>query len=553
MKKGAPARPQLRGVIYARYSSHNQKEESIEQQIEECTAFAKANHITILEIYADKAISGRTDDRRSFQRMIHDAGKGLFDVVVAYKSNRIARNMLNALQYESKLEKFGVQTFYAKEEFGNTAAGRFALRNMMNINQFYSENLSEDVKRGMRDNAENCKINGRIPYGYKRGEDGKYAVNPEAAAVVSQVFDRISDNWKLTDIAADLNTRGIKTAAGKQWNCNSVSRIARSIIYSGVYKYADITIEGGVPAIVSREVFDMVQNKISSGHPTRGRKQHTGEYLLTGKLFCGLCGSLMTGMSGKGKSGAKYHYYACCGHRGGDCPKKHVSRDEIEAKVVEIIQKYAMSDEAIEWIAAGAVAIQVEATNDNGLQDLQSRMAEAKQKRANIVGAIEDGLYSPVLRERMEALEEDIKNIEREITKVKVLNHPAEHSRIVYFLESMREGSPSSFEYRKAIIDTFVRAVYLWDDHIEIDCYYDNDKIRKPLKKAEKNPPSDSPSGAGACVRIGSDLPYHSRKSQRLPGFFIFPAFKPLFGLLHFNSIMIFQVRKLHLQTENAN
>lgn len=157
------------GVIYARYSSHNQREESIEQQVEECLQFADANNIKIVRVYADKAISGKTDKRPQFQHMMRDAEKREFSVVVAYKSNRIARNMLNALSYEDKLGRFGIETLYAKEEFGNTAAGRFALRSMMNINQFYSENLAEDVRRGMRDNAENCKVNGIIPYGYVRG------------------------------------------------------------------------------------------------------------------------------------------------------------------------------------------------------------------------------------------------------------------------------------------------------------------------------------------------------------------------------------------------
>ena len=160
------------GVIYARYSSHNQKEESIEQQIEECTAFAETNGITVTHIYADKAISGRTDRRTEFQRLMRDAEKRKFQVVIAYKSNRISRNMLNALSYLQKLESYGIETLYAKEEFGNTAAGRFALRTMMNVNQFYSENMAEDIRRGLKDNAAECKVNGALPYGYKKGEDG---------------------------------------------------------------------------------------------------------------------------------------------------------------------------------------------------------------------------------------------------------------------------------------------------------------------------------------------------------------------------------------------
>ena len=148
------------GVIYARYSSHNQKEESIEQQVEECMAFAAVNNINIVEVYADKAISGKTDKRKNFQRMMRDAEKRKFTVVIAYKSNRIARNMLNALSYENRLESYGIRTLYAKEEFGDTAAGRFALRTMMNVNQFYSENMAEDIRRGMADNAADCKVNG---------------------------------------------------------------------------------------------------------------------------------------------------------------------------------------------------------------------------------------------------------------------------------------------------------------------------------------------------------------------------------------------------------
>ena len=98
--------------------------------------------------------------------MMRDAEKKEFGIVIAYKSNRIARNMLQALQYEAKLDLFGIRTLYAKEEFGNTAAGRFALRTMMNVNQFYSENMAEDIRRGMRDNAEACKVNGALPLGY---------------------------------------------------------------------------------------------------------------------------------------------------------------------------------------------------------------------------------------------------------------------------------------------------------------------------------------------------------------------------------------------------
>ncbi|MDD4422867.1 MAG: recombinase family protein, partial [Eubacteriales bacterium] len=183
----------LIGFAYTRYSSHSQREESTEQQIMEIEKFAADNNIELNEIFSDAALTGRNDRRPQFQRMMREAKKRRPDVIVAYKSNRIARNMLNALATENELDKIGVRVLYVKETFGDNAAGRFALRTMMNVNQFYSENMAEDIKRGLIDNAMNCKVtNGGLPLGYKKGEDGKYAIAEAKAAVVKEIFGRVS-------------------------------------------------------------------------------------------------------------------------------------------------------------------------------------------------------------------------------------------------------------------------------------------------------------------------------------------------------------------------
>ena len=116
---------------------------------------------------------GKTDKRPSFQRMMRDAEQHKFAYVLAWKSNRIGRNMMQALVNESRLVDCGVKVFYAEEDFDDNAAGRFALRSMMNVNQFYIENMAEDVKRGLYDNAKKGLVNGSLPLGYKRGADGK--------------------------------------------------------------------------------------------------------------------------------------------------------------------------------------------------------------------------------------------------------------------------------------------------------------------------------------------------------------------------------------------
>ena len=151
MRKRSTLQEQEDGIIYARYSSHAQKDASIEQQIRECMAFAKAQGIRIVEVYADRAVSGKTDRRPDFQRMMRDAEKGKFRYVIAWKSNRMGRNMLQAMMNEARLNEMGIRVLYTEEDFDNTAAGRFALRSMMNVNQFYSENMAEDIRRGLND------------------------------------------------------------------------------------------------------------------------------------------------------------------------------------------------------------------------------------------------------------------------------------------------------------------------------------------------------------------------------------------------------------------
>lgn len=143
-------------VIYARYSSHNQKDTSIEQQIEVCTKYARDNGYRITNIYADRAISGKTDARPQFRLMMQDAREHKFDVVISWKSSRLGRDMLDAMTNDIILRNLGIKCFYTEENFDDTAAGRFALRNMMNVNQFYIENMAEDILRGMRDNAKNA-------------------------------------------------------------------------------------------------------------------------------------------------------------------------------------------------------------------------------------------------------------------------------------------------------------------------------------------------------------------------------------------------------------
>ncbi len=492
------------GVIYARYSSHNQKEESIEQQIAECSEFAAKNGIRIVGIYADKAVSGRSDRRPNFQRMMRDAEKRHFQVVVAYKSNRIARNMLNALQYEARLDLFGIKTLYAKEEFGNTAAGRFALRTMMNVNQFYSENMGEDIKRGMVDNANECKVNGMLPLGYVKSKEGKYAVAPDEAAVVREIFDSFLKDVPVAEIARSLNQRGIRTKLGREWNKNSFHIMLKNDNYIGVYRHSGVVVEDGIPPILEREVFAAVQEKLANKKKAAGRRSANGEYLLTGKLFCGYCGSYMIGVSGTGENGTVHNYYQCQKrHAENRCEKKNVRRDFIEKLIARLTQDYILQDETIEWIADSTMSFQAVARRQSGITQLERDLADNRKIAKNIMAAIEQGIITETTKARLLEVEGTIRDLERSLSIAKAASQPIERERVVFSLEQMREGNVGSKEHQKKLIDTFVKAVTLWDDRIQIDYYHTPGKHKFSYSLEELTSKAENESNA-ADVRAES-------------------------------------------------
>ena len=483
--------PSAVAVIYARYSDHNQKDVSIEQQVAECEEYAAKNNMVIANIYADRAITGKIDKRPEFQKMIRHAEKQQFEVIIAYKSNRMARNMLNALMYEDKLAKFGVRVVYVKEEFGDNAAGRFALRTMMNVNQFYSENMSEDIIRGMRDNAEKCMItNGKLPFGYKKGEDGKYALDEPRAAIVREIFSRVACGEAFTDIAADLNTRGIRTNHGRKkqggvWGKNSFQSLLSNERYTGVYIYDDIRIEGGVPQIIDKELFYTVQEKLKTKKNPRGRHRVAGDYLLTGKLYCGKCKGHMVGLSGTGRSGKLHHYYVCQKKRiEKSCDKKAVRRDWLEQEVADSIRVYLLNDDVITWIANSVMDYQKKNKDRPHIKALENQLADNKRAINNLLAAIEQGIITATTKERLLELESEQAKIAARLAVEKSEVIEVSREDIVAWLEMFRDGDVNDKKFQAKLFDAFLVAVYLYDNNLKIVFNFTGKKnsIRVPLR-----------------------------------------------------------------------
>lgn len=469
-KKGVKSSVNGVGAIYGRYSSNKQNELSIEQQVKKCRELADEFPIKICGVYSDRAISGRKDRRPGFQKMLRDAEKGAFQYVLAWKSSRMGRNMLEALLNEAKLQELGIRVLYVEEDFDDTAAGRFAARSMMNINQFYSENLAEDVRRGMESNALACKVtNGTIPYGYKKGADGKFALDPPKAEVVKEIFSRVARGDALIDIARDLNARGLRTARGAEWNRSSFHSLLHNERYTGVYIYDNIRIEGGVPQIIDKGLFFRVQEVLKMKKNPQGRHRETGDYLLTGKLFCGHCKSPMTGISGTSKTGQLHYYYVCQKRRTEKaCHKKNVRKEWIEREVAQAIKNCLMNEEVVEWIADSMMAFAKDYRKQTDIGTLESHLGTVEVSIKNLLSAIEKGIITDTTKSRLVELEKEQAVLKSKLDEEYAAAVTYTRDDVISAVTLLQQGNVEDKDYQDRLFYDFLVAVYLYDDKMEI-------------------------------------------------------------------------------------
>lgn len=520
-KRGKKLEIEEPGVLYGRYSSHNQKDISVEQQFEKGYELAAEYGIRIIDTYADRAVSGRTDKRRDFQRMMTDAAKGKFRYVIAWKSNRMGRNMLEALINEARLQDLGVRVLYVEEDFDDTAAGRFAARSMMNVNQFYSENMAEDIKRGLYDNAANCMVaNGHLPYGYKADETLHYAIDEPKAAVIREIFTRVSCGEAFVDIMASLNARGIKTSYGRPWGRSSFQKILSNERYRGIYIYGDVRKEGGIPRIISDELYFKVQEVITTKKNPQGRHRVNGDYLLTGKLFCGHCKSPMTGISGTSRSGNLHYYYVCQKRRTEKtCEKKNLRRDDIELQVAKAIKRRTLDDDTINWIADSVVEYSQHQESASGIGLLEDQLKDTQRSIKNLMAAIEQGIITPTTKARLMELEKEQSDIDRKITMAKADVIPVNRDQLVGWLKKLQAGDVHDKKYQAELFDTFLIAVYVYDnpdgqDYMKVVFNYAGSKntVEIPLDPSVIDNVENIETGA---VRLSSAQVHQKRKTRR--------------------------------------
>ena len=459
----------MNGVIYARYSSDSQREESIEGQIRECKEFAERNCINIVDIYIDRAFSAKTDKRPDFQRMIKDSSRKGLDVVIVWKLDRFARNRFDSAHYKATLKKNGVKVVSATEAISKGSEGVLLETMLEGMAEYYSVELAEKVNRGMKENALKCKYNGgTLPIGYVIDSDKHYQLDPVTSPAVADAFEMYANGMGMQQIADELNIRGVRTQRHNgKLDTDNVTSMLHNRKYIGEYKYKDVVIPGGIPAIVTQELFDRVQERMVLNKKAPAKHKAEDEYLLTTKLYCAKCKCFMVGESGTSHTGEVHRYYKCVSvkeHRG--CNKKTVKKDWIENLVLEQIQKIILDDDLLERLTD--MALEKLGSENKVLPILQKRYSETEKAINNMLNAIEQGIITPSTKQRLEELEQQKGELSVQIMKEEMSKPVLTREQILFWFHRLRKLNIEKLEHRRKLIDIFINAIYLDDDKMVI-------------------------------------------------------------------------------------
>lgn len=406
-------------AIYARYSSDLQRSESIDAQIRACKYYAQRFGLNVIHVYSDAAKSGRRiAGRDQFAAMMEDAKAGKFKVLLVHKLSRFSRSGTDTLNNKARLESLGVELVSVTERLDNTPEGKLMLYVITGMNEFYSANLAAETMKGLRENAYNCKHTGGLPpLGYDVDPaTKKLVVNVEEAEAVCTIFSMYLAGHGYGEITQVLNGNGWRTKRGALFGRNSIHDILINEKYTGVLVYDKIAsktpdgkmnrrkfkkdyirIDGGCPQIISREDFERTAIKLKQNQH-RPRTKAVENYILSGKLYCGVCGHRMCGERHKVRDTA-YAYYTC--NQGKRCKdhKLSVPKQLVEDMVCDLLNGILANPVAIEAIAKAAVASY---DNDASVaQRLDKEIADCDNGIKNIIKAITTGLDEPELRSEL--------------------------------------------------------------------------------------------------------------------------------------------------------
>lgn len=487
-----------RVAIYARYSSDNQRDESLSGQIRAIKSYCEQNDYSITKIYTDKAKSATSDKRPGFQSMIHDSALDAFDIVIVHKLDRFSRDRYDFAIYKQKLTKNGVRLLSVMEDFDDSPESIILRSVLEGMAEYYSKNLAREVMKGMSENAYKCMHTGGIPpLGYDIDPaTKKYVINDTEAITIREIFRLYNDGNGYDKIITALNAKGYLTKKSKPFGKNSLHEIIANEKYSGVYIFNRssskdfegarnnheskddddvIRIDGGVPAIIAKEEFTKAKHRMIANKTGAGRYKAKELYLLSGLIFCGECGHRMQGnMRFGGRNKLKYVSYKCGGRDNcKSCDNKEIRREYIESFVLSEMERLIFNDKAIPKLIEKLEAYQSERTNDNEKEsdEIKTHLRDVNIQLENIISAVASGYTKSAFKDKISELEQQKNELELRLKEIEILsptlsvNEEMLRKMISMFEQYVKDKNISEC---KKFIDSFLQKVVIYIDKVEV-------------------------------------------------------------------------------------
>ena len=537
-------------VLYARVSSEKQAEKdlSIPAQLKSLKKYALEREWDVVAEYVDEGESARTANRPAFREMISAAKKKErpFDAILVWKLSRFARNREDSILYKSLLRKRGISVISINEQLDESPAGHLLEGIIEVIDEFYSINLSQDTKRGMKENVSRGFYNGgSIPLGYKKVkvkvgavEKSKLAPDESEAPIVQRIFRMAVEGKGGKEITKALNADGLRTRMGKHFSTTAINNILRNEVYTGTLVWrskngnfgkAGSKVSGEVirtpnthPALVTKEDFDRVQELMTERRPSvRHPRTISSQYLLSGLLHCGRCGSAMIGCWAKS---GQFFYYECNQHfkKGKEvCDAPMISKGKLEGFVLERIKENILTEDNLKQLVS---LVNEELGRNSSLYEeqlaqVEQHLGQVGNKLAKLYAALETGKVDiDDLAPRLKELRAQQRELQEK--RDELLNKMNNETAQVVDLEAIKGyvsdlkkllGSASFLE-QKAFLRSFVKRVEFNPPQVAIDY-----TIPLPLEDgltSSKEVLRINKSGSPSWIRT-SDLAVNSRPLYR--------------------------------------
>lgn len=509
-----------KAVIYARYSSHSQTEQSIDGQLRVNYEYAEREGLIVVGEYIDRAISGTSADARpDFQRMIQDAKKHQFEYIIVYKLDRFARNRYDSAIYKHKLREAGVKLLSATENISDNPEGIILEAVLEASAEYYSRELSQKVKRGLRESAlKGTFTGGTPPLGYKV-VDKKVVIDEEKALAIKFAFEQYAKGVPKKQIVDTLNSKGVRNSKGKELSINSFNHCLKNRKYIGKVSYGGVEYDSTYPQLIDTDTFDKVQAELAKKAQSPASGKAKIRYLLQGKAFCGHCGVRMLGDSGTSMTGVTHSYYTCGSRKRASksCDKKSEKKDFLEWYVVEQTVEYVLTPERLDFIATRVVEEYDKEFNSDRIKQLEKQIAKLERdadKTFNLIMQSESQSIIKRYEKQIELLDLQKADLDIDLSKLRIANGIRYTKQdIILWLKQFCKGDLMDENFRQRIIDVFINSIYVYDDKIVI--YY-NINDGKQISYIDNCKTLDDASSTGESnkVRILTPTLRHCRKKS---------------------------------------